>query len=311
MAPFGATDDCQFKRVTNSSRRERSVLWVVALTFVMMVIEITVGYFSHSMALLADGWHMATHVGALGITALAYTIARRFAGHSAFTFGTGKVHALAGYSSAILLGAVAVSMCVESVSRLFEPQAIDFNSSLPVAVIGLIVNLVSVVLLHEQEGHADAVHSETHPHHDHAHRAALFHVFADALTSALAIGALLLGKQFGLNWLDPATGLVGSIVILKWGIDLIRLTAAELLDAGVGVEAEREIRTALEAWGDSTILDLHVWPMGQGRFSCIITIESESPRPVEEYRRRILDAVHLSHLTVELRRLKGAAGALS
>lgn len=301
MITPSARDDCQFKRVESSSRRERSVLSVVVLTFAMMVIEITVGYVSHSMALLADGWHMATHVGALGITAVAYATARRFAGHSSFTFGTGKVHALAGYSSALLLGAVAISMTVESVARLFKPQAIDFSSSLPVAAIGLFVNLASVVLLNAPSGHEDCSDAHPHHHHDHAHRAALVHVFADALTSALAIGALLLGKQFGLMWLDPATGLVGSVVIMKWGVDLIRSTAAELLDAGAGVDAERNIRAVLDDLGDSTILDLHVWPMGQGRISCIITIESESVRPVEEYRRRILDAVHLSHLTVELR----------
>lgn len=318
--------DCQFKHVDPADRRERGVLLVVAITFVMMVVEITVGYLGRSMALLADGWHMATHVGALGITAAAYAMARRFAQHKAFTFGTGKVQALAGFTSAILLGVVAVSMLVESVTRLTEAKSIDFDRSIPVAILGLFVNLVSVGLLHSREERAAVVgaehalvdgqraastltctpgtgKTEDPPPgcHDHAHRAALLHVLADAFTSALAIAALLLARQFGLTWLDPTTGIVGSLVIMKWSVDLVRLAGSELLDAGAGQESEQRIRCALEQLGGVTILDLHVWPMGQGRLSCIITLESDSPRPVAVYRAQILDAVYLSHLTVELR----------
>jgi cation diffusion facilitator family transporter len=305
---------CQFKQSDPFRRRERGVLLVVALTFVMMIVEITVGYLSNSMALLADGWHMATHVGALGITAAAYAVARRYAQHRAFTFGTGKVHALAGFTSAILLGVVALSMLVESAARLMDRKPVDYDQSLPVAIVGLLVNLASVGLLHSRQDGAkrnehprDAhpPHHEHHEHHDHAHRAALLHVFADAVTSALAIVALLLGRQFGLTWLDPATGLIGSVVIMKWSADLLHLTGSELLDAGGGEAAEQKIRQALSEFGDVTVLDLHVWPMGQGRFSGIVTIESHGSRPVEAYRGRILDAVYLSHLTVELRTREG------
>lgn len=284
------------------------MLLVVALTFVMMIVEITVGYLSHSMALLADGWHMATHVGALGITAAAYAVARRYALHRSFTFGTGKVHALAGFTSAILLGVVALSMLVESAARLMNQKPVDYDQSLPVAIVGLLVNLASIGLLHGREDGASSSgrdHHDHHDHHDHAHRAALLHVFADAITSALAIVALLLGKQFGLTWLDPATGVIGSVVIMKWSADLLRLTGSELLDAGAGEEAEHKIRRALNEYGDVTVLDLHVWPMGQGRFSGIVTIESDGSRPVEAYRGRILDTVYLSHLTVELRTREG------
>lgn len=306
MSLSNETQHCQFKQTELSHRRERGVLLVVALTFVMMIVEITVGYLGHSMALLADGWHMATHVGALGITAAAYAVARRYAQHRSFTFGTGKVHALAGFTSAILLGVVALSMLVESAARLMDQKPVDYDRSLPVAIIGLLVNLASVGLLHSREDSVDSSERhEHHEHHDHAHRAALLHVFADAITSALAIVALLLGRQFGLTWLDPATGLIGSVVIMKWSADLLRLTGSELLDIGGGEEAEQKIRRALSEFGDVTVLDLHVWPMGQGRFSGIVTIESDKPRPVEAYRGRILDAVYLSHLTVELRTREG------
>jgi cation diffusion facilitator family transporter len=289
-------DTCQCKQPEAPHQREHGVLSVVALTFVMMVVEIGVGYSSHSMALLADGWHMSTHVCALGITAFAYSIARRYATHRAFAFGTGKIHALGGFASSLLLGVVAVSMFVESVSRLFAPQSINFDQSIPVAVIGLVVNLASVALLHRHEETEDAAHAPI----DHGHRAALLHVLADAFTSALAIVALLLGKRFGLTWLDAATGLVGGVVILKWSFGLARTTASELLDVNTGNDCEARIRCLLARFDDVAVLDLHVWPMGRGQLNCVIAIESDSLRSVEEYRTKILEQVPLAHLTIEL-----------
>jgi cation diffusion facilitator family transporter len=294
--------ECQCKQPESPHQREQGVLSVVALTFVMMVVEIGVGYTSHSMALLADGWHMATHVGALGITAIAYAVARRFATHRAFAFGTGKVHALGGFTSSLLLGVVGVSMLIESGFRLLAPQSIDFDQSLPVACIGLVVNLVSVALLHR---HADGAH-DADPTHDHGHRAAVLHVVADAFTSALAIIALLLGKYFDVTSVDSATGMVGGVVILKWSVGLVRTTASELLDFNTGENLEDRIRGVLGIFDDATLLDLHVWPMGRGRMSCVVTIESDNLRTVHEYRTQILEHVALSHLTVELR-AKGPA----
>jgi cation diffusion facilitator family transporter len=302
------TTDCRCKvpEVPRGRERERGVLWVVALTFVMMIVEISVGYVSHSMALLADGWHMATHVGALGITAFAYSIARRYATHRAFTFGTGKVNALGGFASSILLGVVALSMLVESGSRIFAPHTINFDQSLPVAVVGLLVNLASVALLHRRDHEHEVKHDNDHEHHhqhDHGHRAAFLHVLADALTSALAIIALLFGRQWGWTWLDPTMGIVGSIVILKWSYELTRTTATELLDVNTGHHLEDQIRAALSALDDGVrLLDLHVWPMGNGRMSCVVTIESSNSHTVQEYREKILAQVTLAHLTVELHR---------
>jgi cation diffusion facilitator family transporter len=333
--------------------RERGLLAVVALTAVMMVVEIVAGYATHSMALTADGWHMATHVGALGMSAAAYAFARRYAGSRAFAFGTGKVQALAGYTSALLLAVIAVSMAYESVRRLFAPDAIDFGSSLPVAVVGLVVNLLSVRLLHGHgDGHHDdpphdhphdsehshdhghdSDHPHDHPHdsdhphdhghdsdhdhvrelrdgaghsgghgHDHNHHAALMHVLADALTSALAIGALLAGKYLQIGWLDPLTGIVGGVVILKWAYELCRVAGRDLLDAVPHAGDEQRIREALERSDGVRVADLHVWSLGPDKRCCIATLVAPAPlRPVEEYRAQVLTACKLCHLTIEVR----------
>jgi len=302
-----STDDaCGVRTLSMPHRRERGLRAVVALTAAMMVVEIVAGYATHSMALLADGWHMATHVAALGLSAAAYAVARRFAQHRAFVFGTGKVQSLAGYTSALLLGIVALSMAYESVSRLLTPKTIDFATSLPVAIVGLLVNLLSVRLLHTDEEHVDE-HQHEHGHghghghgHDHNHRAALMHVIADALTSGLAIVALLAGRSFGVTWLDPATGIVGGIVILKWAFDLCRNASHELLDlAPNNGEAEERIRSAL-AGADVTVTDLHVWSVGSGKRCGVVTLTSAAA-DLASYRARILAACELCHLTVEVR----------
>ncbi len=291
-------DHCTVPRTTIAPRKERRVLAVVILTAAMMVAELVAGYATGSMALLADGWHMATHVGALGLASAAYALARRYAMHRAFTFGTGKIHALAGYTSAVVLGLVAVAMIVESAARLLSPRSIDFTSSLPVAIVGLVVNLASVALLHD---HEDDDHDDLHHDHDHNHRAALLHVVADTFTSALAIAALVVGLTTGWIWLDSVTGIVGGVVILAWGVGLCRNTGMALLDVEPSPALARNIRSALEAVDDVRVRDLHVWAIGRGARSCIATVVSATPRDVTEYRQR-LAGFGLAHLTIEVQR---------
>jgi cation diffusion facilitator family transporter len=286
-------EDCAARKVLAPRQRERGVQLVVLLTAAMMGIEILVGYATNSMALLADGWHMATHVGALGLASAAYWVSRRFAGHRAFAFGTGKVRALAGYTSAVALGLVALAMVVESVERLLLPHAIDFVSSLPVAVLGLVVNLVSVFLLH---AHDDHDHD-----HDHNHRAAFLHVVADTFTSVLAIAALLAGRFLGWSWLDAISGIVGGLVIFKWGAGLSRSAAFELLDVFPSPLLEDEIREVLEALDDVRVRDLHVWSLGGGAKSCVVTLVTAAPRDTRSYR-EALARFALAHLTIEVQR---------
>lgn len=290
-------------------RRERGVRAVVLLTAVMMVVEILVGYATGSMALLADGWHMATHVGALGLASVAYAVARHYASHRAFAFGTGKVHALAGFTSAVALGLVAAVMIVESIARLFSPGSIDFVRSLPVAVVGLGVNLISMYMLHDRDAeHEGCAGHHDHGHHDHNHRAALMHVVADALTSALAIAALIAGRVLGWVWLDAVTGVVGGLVILKWSGLLCRNAAFELLDVDTSEALQSGIRQTLEAVDDVAVSDLHVWSLGQGARGCVVTVVSASPREAKDYRAR-LAAFRLAHLTIEVQRCADGHGA--
>lgn len=266
---------------------------VVGLTAAMMVVEIAVGYATNSMALLADGWHMATHVGALGLASVAYALSRRYASHRAFTFGTGKVRALSGYTSAVALGLIAVLMLVESMERLVRPHIIDFAKLFPVAVVGLVVNLASVLLL---QVHDDDDHDHEH---DHNHRAAFMHVLADTFTSVLAIIALLAGRFLQWTWLDAVSGIIGGLVILKWGTALARNAAFELLDVTPSAALQEDIRRTLEAVDDVRVRDLHVWSLGGAIRSCIVTIESSSPRSPDTYRAH-LAAFQLAHVTIEV-----------
>jgi cation diffusion facilitator family transporter len=300
-------DECGVRAPIPIHARERGVLAVVILTAVMMVVEIVAGYLTGSMALLADGWHMATHVAALGLASAAYALSRRFASHRAFAFGTGKIQTLAGFTSAVVLGFVAITMMVESVSRLVSPETIDFGASLPVAVVGLVVNLVSVALL-QHEHHHEHEHEHHHGHehhheHDHNHQAALMHVVADALTSVLAIGALVAGRYLDWVFLDPVIGIVGGLIILKWGYDLTKRAAFELLDVDLGGELEVSIREALESFDDVRVLDIHVWSLGRGLRSCVVTLCTDSRRDVREYRAALRELA-LAHLTVEVRSLE-------
>lgn len=278
---------------------ERRTRWVVALTFVAMLVEITAGWLTGSMALLADGWHMASHVGALGLAAFAYGFARRHAGDARYTFGTGKVTALAGYSSALLLGAVALWMAWESVTRLFTPVDIHYAEAMAIAVLGLVVNLASAWLLdhdHDHEHH----HHHHHEHVDHNLRAAYLHVLADALTSVLAIAALGGGMLFGWSFLDPVMGIVGAILVGRWAWGLARDSADVLLDAEDHGHVAEEIRRIVEAIPDHEIADLHVWRVGPASRACIVSLVSHAPLTAEDYRQRLRAIGGLDHVTVEI-----------
>ena len=287
-------------------RNERRTWWVVGLTAGMMVAEIAGGAFYGSMALLADGWHMSTHAGALGIAAFAYRYARRHARDPRFAFGTGKLADLAGFASAIVLAMVCVGIAYESVMRLFQPAVIHYGEAVAIAVAGLAVNLASAALLghddHHDHGHAHG-HDDHghHHHHDHNLRAAYWHVLADALTSVLAIAALLAAWAYGWTWLDPAVGVLGALVIAHWSWRLIRESGAVLLDAAPDRALERAIRERLEV-GHDRIADLHVWRLGPGHQGAIVSLVSDAPEPVEHYRARLDSLPQLSHLTIEVHR---------
>jgi cation diffusion facilitator family transporter len=288
-------------------RNERRTWAVVGLTAVMMVAEIAGGMIFGSMALLADGWHMSTHAGALAIAAGAYRYARSHARDPRFAFGTGKLGDLAGFTSAIVLAMVSLGIGYESILRLFEPVTIHYGEAVAIAVVGLAVNLLSARLLwddHHHEHHHD--HDDhDHHHHDHNLRSAYWHVLADALTSVLAIAGLLAAWAYGWTWLDPAIGVVGALVIARWSWTLIHASGAVLLDAAPNATLETAIRARLER-NDDRIADLHVWRLGPGHHAAIISLVSDEPRTVEAYKARLGDVPNLSHVTVEVHRCDGA-----
>jgi len=285
----------------SAHHQERRTKWVVLVTALMMLVELTVGKLTGSMALTADGWHMATHVGALGLSAAAYWFARTRTGHQAFSFGTGKVYALAGYTSAVSLALIALAMGFESLSRLVQPVPIQFREALPVAVLGLLVNLLSVKLLDHDHDH-DSHRGDARHHHDHNFRAAYIHLVADAMTSVLAIAALLSGRYLGWTRLDPMMGLVGAAIILNWAWSLCRGTSRQLLDACASEADELRLRHELEAIDDVRVADLHLWEIGPGRRSCVVALVTSNPREPAYYRERAHAVLDLSHLTVEVHR---------
>lgn len=282
----------------------RRTMWVVLLTAVMMVGEIVAGYLTGSMALLADGFHMATHAGALGIAALAYSFARRHARNPAYSWGTGKVGDLAGFASALVLGVVSLGIGVESVSRLLQPSPVAFGEATLVAMLGLAVNIASAFLL-SGSGHSHGGHDHDH-HQGHSHagdnnlRSAYVHVLADALTSVLAIAALLAGRYLGWVWMDPLMGIVGSIVIARWAWTLMRDTAAILLDR-TDDHLAREVRELVEAPGDARIADLHVWKVGPEAHAAIVSVVAGPGVTCEAVRQRLAPVHELAHVTVECR----------
>jgi cation diffusion facilitator family transporter len=278
---------------------ERRTRWAIALTVAMMVVEIAVGIATSSMALLADGWHMATHAAALGIAAFAYAFARTRAHDRRYSFGTGKVSALGGFGSAVALAAVAILVAVESLGRLWSPLPIRFDEAIAVAILGLVVNLACAFLLREHE------HDEHHAggrHHDHNLRGAYLHVLADAATSVLAIAALLAGKFLDWAWLDAATGLVGAGLIARWAGGLLKDTSHVLLDAEVTGERRLEIQAAIEKDRDNRVADLHLWRVGPHHLAAIVSVVTRQPLEPGHYRQLLLPFDDLAHVTVEVNR---------
>ncbi|WP_095185509.1 MULTISPECIES: CDF family Co(II)/Ni(II) efflux transporter DmeF [Pseudomonas] len=283
----------------------RRTLWVVMLTVVMMVAEIAAGYVTGSMALLADGFHMATHAGALGIAAAAYAYAKRHARSPRYSFGTGKVGDLGGFASALILALVALGIGVESVIRLLEPTAVQFGTATLIAIVGLVVNIVSALLLGHGHNHGhDHNHEHDHEHHHHSNdnnlKSAYVHVLADALTSVLAIAALLAGRYLGWVWLDPVMGIVGAIVIARWAWSLMGVTAGVLLDQ-TDEHVAAEIRELVEQPGDARITDLHVWRVGPDAHAAIVSVVGQASTDADSIRERLKPVHEVSHLTVEFR----------
>jgi cation diffusion facilitator family transporter len=312
-------------------RAERRTWAVIILCTVMMIAEIVGGALFGSLALIADGLHMSTHAGALLLAALAYTFARKYAADPNFTFGTGKFGDLAGYSSAIVLAMIALLIAYEAVSRFLAPVPISFNEAIPIAALGLLVNIASAWLLagghHHGRGHShDHGHSQDHSHdHDHGHehghehedehdhgddahhrdnnmRAAVVHVMADAAVSVLVIVGLLLARAFGWLWMDPLAGFVGALVIASWSVALIRDTGAILLDRTPDPGMAAKVRTTIESEGDR-VTDLHLWRLGPGHLGAIVSIATTAQREPAHYRQRLAGFSDLSHVTVEVQHL--------
>lgn len=316
---------------------EPRTLIVVVLTAITMVVEIAAGWAFGSMALLADGLHMASHATALSISIAAYVYARRLARDRRFSFGTGKVNSLAGFTGAILLALFALLMVSESCHRLLRPVPIALDQALLVAVVGLLVNGLSVVILSHgaDENLADGHHSHhghTHHHehehvqgapdqyrdaadasdqgavghaskkqggHDHNLRSAYLHVLADAMTSLLAIFALLSAKYFALYWLDPMMGIVGALLVARWSYGLLKSTSRVLLDQQGPPQAQAAIRNAIGGAG-AEVVDLHLWTIGPGIYALVLSVISDQPKSPAEYRALLPAHLHLAHVTVEV-----------
>jgi cation diffusion facilitator family transporter len=277
---------------------EKRTLLIVVLTAIMMVVEIAAGLIYGSMALLADGLHMASHATALGIAVFAYVISRRLASDRRFAFGVGKINSLAGFASAVMLLGFALVMVIESTDRLFSPLSIAFDQALVVAVVGLAVNGVSAWVLISTPHEHD--HGHGHDHHDHNLRAAYLHVLADAVTSLLAIVALLAGKYMGANWLDPVMGLVGAALVARWSFGLIRDSSRVLLDSQAEEHHVVALRESIEKHSTDRVTDLHIWSIGHGIFAAEIAVVSDDPKTPDHYRSLIPSKLNIVHATVEV-----------
>jgi cation diffusion facilitator family transporter len=296
-------------------RNERKMWAVIAICAVMMIAEIAGGLWFGSVALIADGLHMSTHAGALLIAALAYTYSRRYSHDRRLTFRTGKLGDLAAFTSAIALAMIAVLIGYESITRFFSPVSIAFNEAIPIAVVGLAVNVLTALLLGDDHDH-DHDHIHGHEHHRHNHgagseyhrdnnlRSAFIHVVADAAVSVLVIVGLVAARRFGWIWLDPVMGLVATIVILNWSYTLVRSAGAVLLDASPDASLPVKIAARLETNGDR-ISDLHLWRLGPGHIGAIVSLVSDHPQSLSSYKRRLSDLPDLSHLTIEIERCPG------
>ena len=276
---------------------ERRTFWVMVLTAAMTIVEIGAGWLFNSIALFADGWHMSTHALALGIGYFAYRYARLNAKNASYTFGTGKIQALGSYSSALILAFVALFVFGDSLRALFGVHEVGYNQAIPVAFIGLAVNLLSIRLLHVGGGHS---HGDGHGHeHDHNMKAAYAHVVVDAMTSVLAILALIAGKYLGWTLMDPLVGIIGALIIAQWSLSLLKNAMEMLLDRLPSSTVLQDIRNKIESDGDSKIADLHLWNVAPGRLAAIISIVTHENRLADDYKMR-LSGLDLSHVTVEL-----------
>ena len=276
---------------------QRRSLQVLVLTLVVMVVEIVAGTLTGSMALLADGWHMSTHAAAFMIVLAAYHYARKHRNDPAFSFGTGKFSVLGGFASAVALAMVALLMVIESMHRMIQPEQIHFNEALGVALLGLLVNVASALILKTPHEHHHHGHDHHHHHHDHNLKAAYLHVLADALTSLLAIVALVLGKYFGWIRLDAAIGMVGGAVIMRWAFGLLKETAPILLDKS---SDDALVQKIVEIIGSECIVDLHVWRVSPKKYSVILGLVVDHAEPPCFYKQQLTGLTQIAHLTVEV-----------
>jgi cation diffusion facilitator family transporter len=294
-------------------KTEKRTFWVVLLTLGMMFVEIIAGWLYHSMALLADGWHMSTHALALTISLLAFIFARRHASDRSYTFGTWKLEVLGGFTSGIILGFVGLFMGYVSVVRIFQPLEIKYNEAILIAIIGLAVNLISMLLLNMKNNnhhhHHHHEHGHDQGHHDHGHhhenenlnlKAAYIHVLADAMTSVFAIFALLGGKFMGWSWLDPMMGIAGAFLVIRWTYFLLKETGVILLDREVGNSVSEKIKKLIESDSDTRISDLHVWKVGMNKYACIVSLVASNPRDLKYYKDILGAQSEIVHLTVEI-----------
>ena len=287
---------------------EKNTLRALILTIVMMVIEITGGWYFNSMALLADGWHMSSHVLALGLALLAYKLTQRFAGDVRFTFGPWKIEVLGGYTGAILLLMVALLMFYHSIERLLSPGEIHYNEAIAIAIVGLVVNLICAWWLKDGHSHGHSHdHSHDHTHHNHSHhqdlnlRSAYLHVITDAATSVLAIIALIGGKLWGAAWLDPVMGIVGGILVAVWAIGLLKESGRALVDAEMGAPITDEVREVIAASPiKAEIVDLHVWRVGRGSYACILSLHTTSDVSPDYFKELLGVHEELVHITIEM-----------
>jgi cation diffusion facilitator family transporter len=328
-------------------RRERALWWVTVITLVTMGVELVAGYWSGSLALVADGWHMGTHALALGGAALAAHFSRRVRGSVRFAFGGWKIEVLAAYSSGLLLLAVSVWIAIDAAGALRSPHPIAYLEAIIVAVLGLAINGACAWLLarsdaHVGHGHAhsrahqdphehahldghDVAHAEAsvtpggevnaaqkehrgvHQHHDHNYRAATVHVLADALTSVLAIVALGAGLLWGWRWLDPIVALAGGALIARWAVQVLRDSARGLVDASPDTALRDAVRGAIETDGDARLADLHVWQVGPKAWSAVLSVVADRPLAPDVYHARLQGLSGLQHVTVEVHQCRGEA----
>ena len=293
---------------------QKRILIATILTAIMMLLEVIGGWIFNSMALLADGWHMSSHMLALGLAYFAYRAARHYAKDSRFCFGTWKIEILAGYSSAILLMVVAVFMAVQSVIRIINPIEIHYNEAIPIAILGLMINLICAWLLHDGDHHHHHHHHHSHEyshnhaqendHHDLNQKAAFLHVVADAVTSVFAIVALIAGKYMGWDFLDALLGIVGSILVAKWALGLMKEAGKTLLDAEMDHPVVDEIREVIdELSANVNITDIHVWKVAKGKFSCILSLETNENLTADNVRHALSIHDEIAHISVEINKI--------